>query len=292
VVEAVIDRMGGTYSELLAKRQYIVRNTRAEEERFLATIDAGMKRFDEIAPVGGSGVIQGKDAFRLYDTFGFPVDLTELMAQERGSSIDLEGFEEELEAQRRRSREDRAASGIAVEADALADGWETVGDAAGAEQEFAAYRATALETDILAYRWMDDGRIALQLRENPFYAESGGQISDSGHVHGDKWTMRVNEVRKVGGRVAVVGVAEGDFSAGHVRAEVEEGTRRDTERNHTATHLLHAALRRVLGEHVHQMGSLVAPDRLRFDFSHNGPLTPDELARIASIASRVPGPTY
>jgi alanyl-tRNA synthetase len=286
VVEAVINRMGVTYPELLARREYIVRNTRAEEDRFLATIDAGMKRFDEVAPAGGSGTIGGKDVFKLYDTYGFPVDLTELMAHERGYEIDLVGFEEELGAQRRRSREDRAASGIAVEADALADGWELVGDAAGAEQEFAAYRATALETDILAYRWMDDGRIALQLRENPFYAESGGQISDTGHVHGDRWTMRVNEVRKVGGRVAVIGPVEGDFSASHVRAEVEESTRRDTERNHTATHLLHAALRRTLGEHVHQMGSLVAPDRLRFDFSHNGPLSPGELARIEEIVNR------
>ncbi|HEX8245741.1 MAG TPA: alanine--tRNA ligase, partial [Longimicrobium sp.] len=136
VVEAVIDRMGVAYPELLARREYIVRNTRAEEERFLATIDAGMKRFDEVAPAGGSGTIAGRDVFKLYDTYGFPVDLTELMAQERGYQIDLPGFEEELDAQRRRSREDRASSGIAVEADALADGWETVGDAAGAEQEF------------------------------------------------------------------------------------------------------------------------------------------------------------
>src|SRR3954447_12938237 len=191
VVEAVIDRMGVAYPELLARREYIVRNTRAEEERFLATIDAGMKRFDEIAPVGGSGTIQGKDAFRLYDTFGFPVDLTELMAAERGYTVDLEGFEAELDAQRARSRADRAASGLTVEADTFADGWELVGDAAGAEQEFAAYRATQIETDILAYRWMDDGRLALQLRENPFYAESGGQVSDSGHVRGERWTMRV-----------------------------------------------------------------------------------------------------
>jgi alanyl-tRNA synthetase len=285
VVEAAIDRMGVAYPELLARREYIVRNTRAEEERFLATIDAGMKRFDEIAPAGGSGRLAGRDVFRLYDTFGFPVDLTGLMAAERGYSIDLEGFEAELDAQRRRSREDRAAAGLAVEADALADGWETVGDAAGAEQEFAAYRATSLETDVLAYRRMDDGRLALQLRENPFYAESGGQISDSGHVRGGGWTLRVDEVRKVSGRIAVLGPVAGDFQPGPVRAEVEEPTRRDTERNHTATHLLQAALRKVLGEHVHQMGSLVTPDRLRFDFNHGGPLTPDETARVEELVN-------
>jgi len=286
VVEAVIDRMGVTFPELLARRAYIVRNTRAEEERFLATIEAGLRRFDELAPAGGSGVIAGADVFKLYDTFGFPVDLTELMAAERGYAIDLEGFEAELDAQRRRSRADRAASGIGVEGDALADGWELVGDAAGAEQEFAAYRATGLETDVLAWRRMDDGRIALQLRENPFYAESGGQISDTGHVRGDGWTMRVNEVRKVSGRIAVIGPVEGDFAATPVRAEVEEPTRRDTERNHTATHLLQAALRSVLGEHVHQRGSLVTPERLRFDFIHNGPLSPDEIARVEELVNR------
>ena len=285
VVEAVIDRMGVAYPELLARREYIVSNTRAEEERFLATIDAGMKRFDEIASEGGGGTIDGKDVFRLYDTFGFPVDLTELMAQERGYAIDLEGFESELEAQRRRSREDRAAAGLAVEADALADGWESVPGADGAEQEFAAYRATGLDTEVLAWRWMDDGRLALQLRENPFYAESGGQISDTGHVRGEGWTMRVAEVRRVGGRVAVIGPVEGDFQAGPARAEVEEPTRRDTERNHTATHLLQAALRSILGEHVHQMGSLVTPDRLRFDFTHSGPLTPEQTAQVEEMVN-------
>jgi alanyl-tRNA synthetase len=286
VVEAVIDRMGVTYPELMARRDYIVRNTVSEEERFLATVDAGMKRFDELAPRGVAGEIAGRDVFRLYDTFGFPVDLTELMAGERGYTLDLEGFERELEAQRSRSRADRAAAGIAVEADALSDGWVVQGDADGAEQEFAAYRSTALETDVLAYRWMDDGRIALQLRENPFYAESGGQVSDSGEVRGERWLMRVNEVRRVSGRVAVLGPVEGDFEAGRVHAAVEEPTRRDTERNHTATHLLQAALQRVLGDHVHQMGSLVTPERLRFDFTHHGPLTADQIGEVEERVNR------
>ncbi|MBW3655260.1 MAG: alanine--tRNA ligase, partial [Gemmatimonadetes bacterium] len=233
VVEAVIDRMGVTYPELLARREYIVSNTRAEEERFLATIDAGIKLFDQLAPAGGGGTIAGAQVFKLYDTFGFPVDLTELMAQERGYAVDLEGFERELDAQRHRSREDRKAAGVGVEADAFAMGWEEVpGDTA--DQDFAAYRATAAQTEVLAFRRMEDGRMALQLRENPFYAESGGQVSDRGHVRGDGWSMAVNEVRKVAGRVAVVGPVEGDFVPGPVTAEVDEPPRRDTERNHTA----------------------------------------------------------
>src|SRR5690606_29067202 len=130
-------------------------------------------------------------AFKLYDTFGFPIDLTELMAAERGYTVDLEGFEIELESQRRRSREDRQAAGIAVESDALADGWEQVQDA---EQEFVGYVSDDVETEVLAYRLVDEG-VALQLRENPFYSEAGGQVSDGGHVYGDGWTLAVQTVR-------------------------------------------------------------------------------------------------
>jgi alanyl-tRNA synthetase len=285
VVEAVIDRMGVAYPELMARREYITRNVRAEEVAFLDRIESGLKLFDVLAPAGGSGSIAGADVFKLYDTFGFPVDLTELMAAERGYSVDQAGFEQALEAQRARSRADRAQAGIGVEADALAMGWEEVPGAEGAEQDYAAYRSVGLETDVLAFRRMDDGRIALQLRENPFYAESGGQVSDHGHVRGDGWSMTVAEVRKVAGRIAVVGAVEGDFVPGTVMAQVEEPARRDTERNHTATHLLHAALRRVLGDHVHQQGSVVEPGRLRFDFAHTGPMTAEQVAEVEGLVN-------
>ncbi|MGI9189581.1 MAG: alanine--tRNA ligase [Longimicrobiaceae bacterium] len=281
VVDATVERMGDAYPELQQRRELLLRATRAEEERFLVTIDEGMKRFDELAPEGGSGTIAGEDVFRLYDTFGFPADLTELMARERGYTVDSEGFERELEAQRRRSRQDRADSAAAVGNDDLAAGWEEV---APGEQEFVGYGATEIETEVLGFRRMD-GRLALQLRENPFYVEGGGQVSDHGHVRGEGWMLAVDDVRRVVGRVAVIGSVEGDFSPGTVTATVEEPPRRDTERNHTATHLLHAALRRVLGEHVHQQGSLVAPDRLRFDFSHTGGLSDDELGRVEDFVN-------
>jgi alanyl-tRNA synthetase len=283
VVGAVVEGMSDVYPELRLRRDHLERVTRAEEERFLATIGEGMKRFDEIAPPGGTGTIAGEDVFRLYDTFGFPLDLTELIAAERGYAVDVAGFELALEAQRTRSREDRAASGIGMAEDALADGWVEMGE--GAEQEFVAYRATDVATEVIAYRYLDDGGLALQLRENPFYAESGGQVSDRGHVEGEGWRMSLREVRRVGGRVAVIGPVEGDFVPGRVRATVEEPSRRDTERNHTATHLLHAALRRVLGEHVFQQGSLVAPDRLRFDFSHTGPMSAGELGEVERLVN-------
>jgi alanyl-tRNA synthetase len=282
VVDAVIERMAAVYPELRDRRDHLLRTTRAEEERFLATVEGGMKRFEELAPADrAGGRIDGVEVFRLYDTFGFPPDLTALMARERGYEVDMDGFERALDEQRRRSREDRAAAGIGMDADQIAAGWEEVAEG---EQEFVAYHLAEVDTEILAFR-RHDGRLALQLRENPFYSESGGQVSDHGHVVGEGWNMAVDDVRRVAGRVAVIGNVEGDFRPGQVHAAVEEPSRRDTERNHTATHLLHAALRRVLGDHVHQQGSLVDPERLRFDFSHTGPLTPAELAQVERLVN-------
>jgi alanyl-tRNA synthetase len=290
VVERVIETMGDVYPELRSRRKLLVETTRSEEERFLATIGEGMARFDELAPVHttqGSvevrGTVSGDDAFRLYDTFGFPIDLTELMARERGYTVDIAGFERALDVQREQSKEDRRARKLAVAADGLDDltAWEraaTVGD--GTLAEFVGYDSVEVETQVTAVRRLDGNRVAVMLRESPFYAESGGQISDLGEIVGAAWRVDVDDVRKVGGKVAAIGKLTGEIDFGPVVARVPTTRRRDTERNHTATHLLHAALREVLGEHVHQAGSLVAPDRLRFDFSHHGQVHPELLARI------------
>jgi alanyl-tRNA synthetase len=291
VVERVIEVMGSHFPDIVQRRDHVVRSTREEEQRFLDTIGSGMERFDQVAPKltdaewsaieGGQRahpVIAGEDAFKLYDTFGFPIDLTELIARERGYVVDSAGFEQALEQQRERSRADRDAR--TVSADALSTGWTVLDESA--EQEFVGYTSMQIETDVVALR-REDGRVALQLRENPFYAESGGQISDSGLVEGDGWRVVVDNVRKVGGRTAVLGNVAGEFPDAQqplrVRAFVDVH-RRDTMRNHTATHLLHAALRNVLGTHVVQRGSLVAPDRLRFDFSHPRPMTPDDVRAV------------
>ena len=280
VVDEVVTQMSDAFPELEERREHLLRATRTEEERFLATIDEGMKRFEEVAPEGDSGAIAGEDAFRLYDTYGFPIDLTQLMAEERGYTVDMEGFQAALEEQRRRSRADREEAGI-EHGDALARGWTELEDQPG--QEFVGYDTTALETEVVAFR-RENGRAALQLRENPFYVEAGGQVSDTGQVEGDGWRLAVDDVRRVGGRSAVIGDVEGDFpDAGSpipVRARVTRRARHDTERNHTATHLLHAALRKILGDHVLQRGSLVAPDRLRFDFSHPEPMTPEQIRQV------------
>jgi alanyl-tRNA synthetase len=285
VVDTVVDTMGEAYPELRAQQGHLLQATRSEEERFLATIEEGMARFDELAS-GKRGTIPGEEAFKLYDTFGFPLDLTELMAAERGYAVDVEGFERALGEQRSRSRADRAASQIGLQELAVEDGWTVLDDG---KQTFVGYDALASETEVLAYR-QQDGDLGLVLRENPFYLESGGQVSDVGEVRAEGWSLRVESVSAVGGRTAVFGSVSGRFPSSpeaplRVRAEVERAARNDTVRNHTATHLLHAALRDVLGKHVVQRGSLVAPDRLRFDFAHTAPMTPEERARVEELVN-------
>jgi len=311
VVRVVIDEMGDVYPELRHRSKHIIDTTRAEEERFLATIEGGMRRFDELAPqktTQGStamhGTISGEDAFKLYDTFGFPIDLTELMARERGYSVDIAGFDVALQAQRTQSQEERRSKKVGVAGDALAGGkWITgAGESAAGEapmqrtgevtaaddgiNAFTGYDSLDVTTTVLAKQDLPDGRAAVILRETPFYAESGGQISDRGSIQGEGWSIDVDEVRKIDGRITALGKRTGTVQLGKARATVPRDRRRDTERNHTATHLLHAALRQVLGEHVHQAGSLVEPDRLRFDFAHHGPLSPQQIADVESIVNR------
>jgi alanyl-tRNA synthetase len=285
VVDAVVESMGDVYPELTERRDHLLRITRAEEERFLQTIEGGMERFAELAS-GEAGTIPGDEAFKLYDTFGFPLDLTQLMAEERGYDVDVEGFEAALDAQRERSRADRAASGIGLEDEAGNEAWASL---SSAPQRFVGYDVLRAETRVLAYR-LDDATAGVVLEENPFYLESGGQVSDRGRVEGSGWRVDVERVVKVGERTAVIGPLTGDFPREAMEilvvAQVERPRRHDTVRNHTATHLLHAALREVLGDHVVQRGSLVAPDRLRFDFAHTAPMTSGERQRVEDIVNR------
>ena len=295
VVQAVIDSMGDAYPELRTRAQHLLATTRIEEQSFLDTIEGGLTRFEQLAPLrtadGGAeirGTISGEDAFRLYDTYGFPIDLTELMARERGYVVDIAGFEASLDAQRKRSQDERRSKRLGVTGDALDDlaSWETAPDASAPTAAFVGYDVVEIDTQVTAVRHLPDGRVAVMLRESPFYAESGGQISDRGEIVGDGWRLDVDDVRKIDGRPAAIGRVVGTFAFGRVAARVPSDRRRDTERNHTATHLLHAALRQVLGEAVHQAGSLVAPDRLRFDFTHHGPVSPDRLREIEAIVNR------
>ena len=289
VVQTVIDAMGDVYPELRTRAEHLLKTTRVEEESFLATIEGGLTRFEQLAPAEATnkGTLSGEDAFRLYDTFGFPIDLTELMAHERGYDVDIAGFEAALGEQRARSQGERKARNLGVQADALGDlaEWEKPSHAADASR-FIGYDVIEVETSVVAMRKIGDNRVALLLVESPFYAESGGQVSDTGEIVGAGWRVDVDGVRKVEGRSAAIGTLTGQFHWGPVTARIPSDRRKDTERNHTATHLLHAALRQVLGDSVHQAGSLVAPDRLRFDFTHHGPVNREKLREVEAIVNR------
>src|SRR6266704_1200752 len=269
--------MGVVYPELLAKRQHIETVTRAEEERFFETIEVGLKRLDELKRLK---VIPGPDAFKLYDTYGFPIDLTQLIAAERGQTVDVAGFERELGKQRTRSQDalERSKGGPVVHHERAGE-WRVVKPKG--KQQWVGYDTTRADTDVLTFRQAGD-TLELVLEENPFYAESGGQVSDTGRVQGEGWELQVAGVEKVAGGSAVIGSFGAAFEPTPVTAQVDEPRRRNIERNHTGTHLVHAALRKILGAHVRQQGSVVAPDRLRFDFAHHGPVDDVTLAGIAA----------
>ena len=318
LVDEVVKVMGGHYPELVKGAAHLAGVTRAEEERFFETIEGGLERLAALRSV------TAEEAFKLYDTYGFPIDLTEIVAAERGLTVDVAGFDALLDQQRERSRKARGASGRGTSsalpdakrgvpraegtggggeraredrertggrekgaapgrAESDAGAWTPVGKRA--RQKWVGYDTTRAETDILAWRQTGDG-VGLILHENPFYAESGGQVSDAGEVRGKGWVLPVAEVRKVEGGTAVFGPFQGPFAPTRVEALVDEELRRDTERNHTATHLLHAALRKVLGDHVHQAGSVVSPEHLRFDFTHHQPIPPALLAEIEAEMNR------
>ena len=271
LTEVVVALMGEAYPEIAAKQEFIRTVTAQEESRFLETIDGGLKRLDEIFQAGAKQ-IGGDEAFRLYDTFGFPIDLTELIAAERGVGVDLAGFEVALDEQRQRSRSAQvaAAGGGAAVAAGDEGGWREVGSGSST---FVGYQATEAETAVLAFREAD-GRVELLLRDNPFYAESGGQVSDVGEVVGRGWRLEVDRVRKTprGSSVSGVWSEPRPFEPTAVVATVDRLRRRNIERNHSATHLAHWALRLRLGTHVRQQGSSVDAERLRFDFSHHAPI--------------------
>ncbi len=278
LTEVVAVQMGEVYPELMAKAGYIREVTETEEQRFLQTIEGGLRRLEEIF-ASGTRVIPGEEAFKLYDTFGFPIDLTAIIAEERGVEVDTAGFDRAYKAQQERSRAARTSGKTAVGPavhTSQTGRWRSV---KRGKQRFVGYQSTESDTDILAFR-QDGPRVELVLHENPFYAESGGQVSDVGGIAGPGWSLSVDAVRKDPKGTVVGGTFEETFEPDTVRAAVDAPRRHDIERNHSATHLVHYALRKHLGTHVRQQGSLVQPDRLRFDFSHHGPIDADTLHAI------------
>ncbi|PZP59444.1 MAG: alanine--tRNA ligase [Pseudoxanthomonas spadix] len=283
LVPALVALMGEAYPELAQKQDFVERALRAEEERFAETLDAGMRIFEDVA-ARAQGSIPGADAFRLYDTYGFPVDLTADIARERGMAVDMAGFEAAMEQQRQTARAaGKFSGGTALPADLVAQLTPT--EFLGYDQLQAdGLKVVALLHDGRPVQRLEAGQSGLVLLDRtPFYAESGGQVGDTGQLQGAGGAFAVSDTLKLAGQfhghlgqVEHGALAVGDLVAGVIDAE----RRGATILNHSATHLLHAALRSLLGTHVQQKGSLVAPDRLRFDFSHFQPVTPAELAEI------------
>ncbi|HNS02856.1 MAG TPA: alanine--tRNA ligase [Anaerolineae bacterium] len=297
VSRTVIDQMGGVYPELAERADFILSTIQHEEERFLRTLDLGLALLEELmaeVKAQGQGTLPGDAAFRLWDTYGFPLDLTRDIAVENGLTIDLPGYRAALEQQRQRARAAAqfGGAGDGKDLSVYAGVLERL-PAGGVDHLYLV--ATESESAVVAL--IADGAVVSQasagqqveivLAATPFYVESGGQVSDTGIIRSvagsPSWEVAVSDTRRP---VAGVIVHRGQVTHGAVTegsqavAAVDVQRRWDIMRNHTATHLLHAELRRVLGAHVHQAGSLVAPDRLRFDFTHPGMVSEQELAAI------------
>ncbi|HEY5644510.1 MAG TPA: alanine--tRNA ligase, partial [Pseudomonadales bacterium] len=285
LVGALCEVMGEAYPELVEQRTHVERILLLEEERFAETLEQGMRILEEdLAGLKGS-VIPGDTVFRLYDTYGFPSDLTADIARERGLTIDVQGFDAAMDAQRARARSASHfaadySAGVQVEGATCFDGYEQLEGEAS---------VSALIHDGALVEQLEAGQSGqVILDRTPFYAESGGQVGDHGRLESAGARFEVEDTRKQGAAVFVhIGkVTEGVLRKGdRVNALVDDVRRQAIVLNHSATHLLHAALRQVLGSHVQQKGSLVGPERLRFDFSHYEPVTPEQLQDIEMLVN-------
>ncbi|TWC43018.1 alanyl-tRNA synthetase [Pseudomonas sp. SJZ079] len=284
IVAALVAEMGEAFPELKQQQAHIERLLKIEEEQFAKTLEQGLKILEQDL-VGLKGkVIPGETVFKLYDTFGFPYDLTGDIARERGLTLDESGFEREMNAQRERAR---SASAFGMDYNSLVK--------VDSDTRFLGYDGTSGSGQVIAL--FKDGQAVEQLAEGeegvvvldqtPFYAESGGQVGDCGYLQGSAVRFEVRDTTKAGGAFLHHGVvAQGGLSVGaSVEAEVDATVRQATALNHSATHLLHEALRRVLGEHVQQKGSLVDSQRLRFDFSHFESIKPEQLKALEDIVN-------
>jgi alanyl-tRNA synthetase len=300
LVDVLVAEMGDAYPELEAGRDAIVQVVKAEEERFDAVLTGGLPRLEDALEraAAGARVLPGDEAFKLYDTYGLPRDFIEDLASNQGLRFDAEGFEREMEAQREKARARSSFEGRKGEEFRFRSE-ETRAALAAAGDVFEGYASTTLtEVPVLAVFDESKQEVAelpagragwAALARTPFYVEAGGQVSDQGWLTSDDTRARVTGVARLGPglpRAHRIEAGHAPLAAGTlVSAEVDVPLRDATRRNHTGTHLLHAALRQVLGPHVKQAGSLVAPDRLRFDFVHFHAVTPDELRRIEQIAN-------
>ncbi|WP_020534765.1 alanine--tRNA ligase [Lewinella cohaerens] len=275
LVPILVKEMGASFPELQAQEEQIAKIIESEEKTFLNTLENGLKRFASLETTGGQ--ISGQDAFELYDTFGFPIDLTRLMAREQGLTIDEAGFESALQVQKKRSRKD---------AEKEVGDWQTVNDG---EVSFVGYDQLEVEnTEVLKYRTVvvkKKNQFQVVLATTPFYAESGGQAGDRGELIVDGQSLKVIDTQKENDLIIHIVNRLPDNLESKVLARVNPERRAATSQNHTATHLMHAALHQIVGEHALQKGQNVDNNRLRFDFSHYQKVTDEELASIEKMVN-------
>ena len=280
LVDTLIESMGEAYPELPAQRELIMRVIKEEEDSFLRTLENGIRMLDgaiAAAKAAGKTEIDGKEAFVLYDTYGFPLDLTELILKENGMTLDQAGFDREMQAQKERARNAAATS---------ADDWTVISEG---EPEFVGYDLTECATRILRYRKVSQKKgdfYQIVLAQSPFYAEMGGQVGDRGTLtSADGEVIEIYDTKRENGMAVHLAKKIPANPAAAFVARIDEKARMATSCNHTATHLLHQALRQVLGTHVEQRGSFVSPQLLRFDFSHFQKLTPEQIREVEHIAN-------
>ncbi|MBS1969941.1 MAG: alanine--tRNA ligase [Bdellovibrionales bacterium] len=297
MVESLIDHMGDVYPELKARKQIILTTVKDEETRFMATLDQGSHILnDEIAKAQAKGQksLSGEVIFKLYDTYGFPADLTALIAAEKGMTADEAAFEKEMEAARTKARASWKGKGMQADEAHLIKFAQDTATKSGPTQ-FTGYDSMAGQCNVVA---LSDGTKTVTslkagqsglviLNKTPFYAEGGGQVGDQGTMKNDSTTLEVHNTTKSSDvHIHHVEMVSGEIKVGDtMHVQVAESARRNTMSNHSATHLMHAALRKVLGPHVTQAGSLVDPTRTRFDFTHNKALTAEEIAQIESLVN-------
>ena len=288
LVDVLVSTMGNVFPEIKEKQDYIKKVIKAEEESFNATLDRGIELFEEVVRrlnKNNQKIIPGEDVFKLYDTYGFPVDLTSLMAREIGFSVDESGFNKLMDAQRKKAREaskEKFASVNIVLTDLAS--FNLIDNK---QVEFTGYDELKSEAKIIGMKKEGNANLIV-LDRTPFYVEAGGQIDDIGKILAPAAEIEIVDVTKV--ENAVIHISENSFAESlrpgmKVIAEVDEKRRWDIMRNHSATHFLHKALRTILGTHVQQAGSYVGPDRLRFDFTHFAKLTPEEIEDIEALVN-------
>ena len=277
LVPTVGEVMGSIFSEVVDKRSHIEKVIRAEEVSFNQTLDRGINHFDKIISKLDGDEIGGADAFKLYDTYGFPLDLTELMARERELTVDVDGFDSEMAEQKKRAKDAGKFKGST-------DSTEWIIVSEEDDSIFLGYESLESKSQIRRYTFQGDS-ILVVLDQTPFYAESGGQIGDMGTINGQGVELTVSDVKKENN--SFIHICKGVMTEqGEVNCKVDSSRRQSTMNNHTATHLMYKALKYILGDHVNQAGSLVHPDYLRFDITHFEKITADQIKEIESIVNQ------